>query len=495
MDDDSYLHNGEKVHITETTLATLGSLLHAQHLDTELRLGCVHSMLFRSSAPPGETLICRPLIDWDEVCYCRHGHQHYSHMGSRHCSCKLTNLPPATETVCSTFIKVLDTVVAACHANLLDWSVPANEGGQNGPSNATMIGELLAEFEHSWSVIIKRVPGATGPNGAPGPAPEWWTCEDGGRVRARRANQSWLTTLKGSGARGAASILGAGSDDSVFSATALLLQYDRMVELQASGNGGGGRQELHLDDNGVLQTIPVGRRVDEADAGAAVDSAQAQVADEAPTFALKQGVKLHGLNGRSDLNGQVGEVLGLLSGGRYPVKVLSSGEQVRIKPWNLERTGEHPLEGSIVTGRVMRYGEWFNMQSLMDVSMNAGKAAGDAFMALDAKEQADILAGRRAIGRPIEPVLPEGCPRQEWLGSGGDMCDGCGLTEERFRRLNGYDEDEEGEPFDVCVRCLYTACADCLVHHSRGTCFCKDSNFDFTYPPEEDREWYHRGYW
>ena len=101
-----------------------------------------------------------------------------------------------------------------------------------------------------------------------------------------------------------------------------------------------------------------------------------------------------------------------------------------------------------------------------------------------------------SCGPALRPFVDPGMiTRREWLGSGGDTCDGCGLTEERFRRLNGYDEDDEGEPFDICERCRYTACADCRVHHSRGTCYCKDSNFDFVYPPEVDREWYHRGYW
>ena len=493
LDDDSYLHDGKKVDITETTVASVTSLLHAQHLDTELRLGCVHSMLFRSSAPPGETLLCQPFMDWDEVRYCRHGHQHYSHAGSAHCGCKLTDLPPTTATVVGTFITVTDAVVAACHAGVLDWSLPAAQGEQNGLANHSMVGELLAEFEHSWSVIIKRVPGATGPNGVAGPAPDWWTCENGFHAKARRANQSWRTTLKGSGARGAThSIAGAGADESVFASTAWLLQYDRLLEFQT--HRGVGRQQLHFDDDGVLQLIPVGQRV-AAGAGGVAAEAQVVAGDDVPTFSLAQGVKIEGLNGRGDLNGQVGEVLGLVSGGRYPVKVLASGEQVRVKPTNLARTDEHPLEGKRVEGRMMRYGEWFNMQIILDAMMNGGEAAAGAFRALDAKEQADVLAGRRALGRPMDADLPEGCPRREWLGSGGDTCDGCGLTEERFRRLNGYDDDDEGEPFDICERCRYTACADCRVHHSRGTCYCKDSNFDFVYPPEVDREWYHRGYW
>ena len=81
-----------------------------------------------------------------------------------------------------------------------------------------------------------------------------------------------------------------------------------------------------------------------------------------------------------------------------------------------------------------------------------------------------------AVGAPLEPGLPPGCPRREWLGSGRgnypDTCDGCGLTEVDFRRLkvNGYEEGDVGEPFDVCEGCRYTACADCVIHLSKGTC-------------------------
>ena len=58
------------------------------------------------------------------------------------------------------------------------------------------------------------------------------------------------------------------------------------------------------------------------------------------------------------------------------------------------------------------------------------------------------------------------------------------------------ESEEVGEPLEVCVRCEYTACGDCRVHHSKGTCFCKDSNFNFRYPADPaEREWYHTGYW
>mmetsp|Transcript_67480 Transcript_67480/g.133811 ORF Transcript_67480/g.133811 Transcript_67480/m.133811 type:complete len:523 (-) Transcript_67480:14-1582(-) len=522
MEEDKFRHEGRVLSLQDLTLDNVGSMLRAQNMPTELRLGCVHTALFRSSAPPGQELTISPLIDWEEVQYCQHRRQHWNPNVSAGCGCKLTTLPPPTAEVVRAFIKIMDAVVGACHAKLLDWSIPPSEGEQNRPvHNTTMIGELLAEFQHSWAVIIKRVPGATGPHGVPGPIPSWWSGEAGGHAQALRANQAWRTTLAGSGARGERPI--SGSDDSVFSQTAWLLQYDRLLEFQArvAGPGYEGPQEMHFDDEGVLQLVPRGVHAGaepaipvgtvasssysaqvaaaEAEAALATVVAAAQNAREttsSATFALLQGVIIRGLNGRSELNGLVGEVLGIVSVGRYPVKVLSSGECVRVKAANLERTDAHPLEGKVIDGRCMRFGEWFNIQDILDASINGGKAAGDAFVSLEARDQADILAGRQALGSPIEPGLPEGCPRRELLGSGGGACDGCGQTEAQFRRLNGYEDGDEGEPFDVCERCQYTACADCRCHHSRGTCYCKDSNFDFTYPVrQEDREWYHRGEW
>lgn len=124
--------------------------------------------------------------------------------------------------------------------------------------------------------------------------------------------------------------------------------------------------------------------------------------------------------------------------------------------------------------------------------MNAGRAAGNAFKALDKAKQADVLAGRATLDVPKDPTLPPGCPRREWIGSGGGLrCDGCTETLASLRRF----EDDPELELDVCKRCRYAACESCRVHHSRGTCYCKDSNFDFVYPPEAEREWYHTGYW
>ena len=225
-------------------------------------------------------------------------------------------------------------------------------------------------------------------------------------------------------------------------------------------------------------------------------------------FSVQQHGKLHGLQARPDLNGQVAVVLGRLRDGRYPVQVLESAESMLVKPINLERTDASPEEGRCEEGKVMRYGEWFSVQALLDRSMNDGEAAGDAFAALDARAQADVLAGRRSVGPlPADPSLPEGCPRREWVGSGGAACDGCGQSREQLWRetWDGAEADEDAEApsdddaieIDVCERCKYTACENCAVHESRGTCHCKDANFGRAYPPsgDPDREWYHTGKW
>ena len=81
-----------------------------------------------------------------------------------------------------------------------------------------------------------------------------------------------------------------------------------------------------------------------------------------------------------------------------------------MKPSNLERTDQSPQEGKVVDGRVMRYGEWFDIQDVLDMSVNGGEAAGNAFAALDAREQADVLAGRRGISWADVPTRPPGLP-------------------------------------------------------------------------------------
>ncbi|KAJ7091340.1 hypothetical protein B0H15DRAFT_778494 [Mycena belliarum] len=59
-------------------------------------------------------------------------------------------------------------------------------------------------------------------------------------------------------------------------------------------------------------------------------------------------------------------------------------------------------------------------------------------------------------------------------------CTGCNVK---------YDE-EEYIAEDVCDDCGYTACESCVSHHSRGSCYCQNSNFGRPYCIMEPR-WYH----
>ena len=274
-------------------------------------------------------------------------------------------------------------------------------------------------------------------------------------------------------------------------------------------------QEAAVPQEAVVQVAPQEAVVGEAAAnhdvaasttavvGARVPSGMptADVVLPVEQLGTGQHVLVHGLQARPDLNGKVGEVLGREAGGRVPLKLLAGGERVKIRPANLFRTDASPEEGQMREGRVMIYGEWFDINALLDQMANGGAAVGSAFRDSPKHMQADVLAGRHVLGVPHDPTLPLACPRREWIGSGGSLCDGCGQTRVQVAALEWGDEaeeinsDQEAELIETCSRCMYSACGECRVHHSRGTCFCKDSNFDFVYPPEDEREWYHRGYW
>ena len=38
-----YLHNNQRVHLSQTTIETVGSMLKARHIPTQLRLGYLHA--------------------------------------------------------------------------------------------------------------------------------------------------------------------------------------------------------------------------------------------------------------------------------------------------------------------------------------------------------------------------------------------------------------------------------------------------------------------
>ena len=419
-------------HLSETTLDTVELMLKATHVPTKLRLGYLLACLFRSSTPVGERL-GPVLIDWDEVMHCNHGNPlRLISMGADECDCRAQWLPPTTAEAVRDFIRVMNAVVAA--HNALDWTLPARETAQDlaygNKPNVSLVGEVLAQFEHSWKTLIMRVPGGAGPHGALGPAPFWWT--DGLRVQAQKANAAWLIALKGSGARGALPLApDLDSCDDVFNSTGWLLQYHRLPELQSelARTPVGAQIKSFFDTEGMLRAVPdggfttpgaptatdvarpasggssgpSGGASDVASGGLSRGDARGSIAAEHGAFAVGQHVEVSGLSARPDLNGQVGEVLAPgKTGGRYPIRV--GGTSVLLKEEKLMRTARSPLESKIVNGFVMVCGEWFPMPRFLELSMRASEAACKMFAALDKKLQADVLAGRQKM----LPPPPEG---------------------------------------------------------------------------------------
>jgi hypothetical protein len=142
-------------------------------------------------------------------------------------------------------------------------------------------------------------------------------------------------------------------------------------------------------------------------------------------------------------------------------------------------------EGKVTDGMMMFAGEWFEVDQALDVMPNSGKATSDAFEALTWQGKANVLAGRVKLDIPWDPTLPPACPGREWYGSGGSK-----------RRCDGCNRQAKKKFMDTCTRCQYTICEDCCVHTARGTCFCKDRNFDMTYDPDPTkRGHYHHGRW
>ena len=336
----SYEHNGVWLQLSETTVDSLTSLLRATHVPTKLRLTYVTSALFPL---PGQYAPSdRPLIQWQHTLFCRHGHQHRLSVGSAHCACQL-NPPPATEAVVDAFIAIVNKVVEAQDA--YDWAAPPvdldqqNVGDDGQPiCNTTLVGEFFAEIEFLWKVILKRVPGAVGDEGQPGPKPRWWA--DGGLERARRANAAWYSALMASSARGDRPWMSGvgGPDPTPFYCTAFLLSHDVFEEWSAGGLDADDAEasEVAYDlEGGVFRLVPVEPAVAAAHAPPAAPPAAAPA-----VFERGQRVRIHGLKGRADLNGRVGVVLSPPADGRYPVKVRAAGgddESVRIKAANIER--------------------------------------------------------------------------------------------------------------------------------------------------------------
>ena len=399
--------HGRHFVLNETDIGTLDVMLKAKHIPTKLRLGYLHSCLFRSSTPPGETALGPHFVDWDEVKHCDDGDR-------LRLPSEDATLPPPSDKALLQFIRVVDALVAARES--LDWTIPASQREAavyaDQTPNTSMVGEMLAEFESSWKTLIMRIPGACGPHSPEGEPPAWWV-EGGMRAHAQRKNRSWLFALRGSGARGSRTLApDLDKSDDVFNASGWLLNFYRMPELQSelSKTNVGGEAELYFDDAGLLHSVPKGgvpppapppppspRALHDENALPPPSPRSAS-----SPFAIGQHVEVRGLVGRPELNGLVGEVRKPgLKGGRLPVRLLVQDKEVGIKPDNLSRTDKSPHEGKVVNGQVMLYGEWFLMERFVGLLQDKS----NGFAKLKKRSQADVLAGRTPDPKDLEDVV------------------------------------------------------------------------------------------
>eukprot|EP00928_Gymnodinium_smaydae_P086746 TRINITY_DN71183_c0_g1_i1.p1 TRINITY_DN71183_c0_g1~~TRINITY_DN71183_c0_g1_i1.p1 ORF type:complete len:419 (-),score=87.65 TRINITY_DN71183_c0_g1_i1:53-1174(-) len=102
--------------------------------------------------------------------------------------------------------------------------------------------------------------------------------------------------------------------------------------------------------------------------------------------------------------------------------------------------------------------------------------------ASDAAAAAFSPVSRRAPAAACSPLQPEAGGKD--FGSGGEQCDWCGLV-----------PDEGRDALKICGRCRYSVCDECAPHQTKGTCFCKDSNFGQAYPRGAKRKSFMRGSW
>jgi hypothetical protein len=133
---------------------------------------------------------------------------------------------------------------------------------------------------------------------------------------------------------------------------------------------------------------------------------------------------------------------------------------------------------------------------LNEIKFNGGFAA---YNLLDEQGKCDVIAERKNLEYPVDPSLPPGCPSKQYLGTGGTTeCDGCCTSIVSIARMEGMSVEEvsSNNMLRVCPRCHYASCENCTVHHSKGTCYCKESNYGHAYAENvEDRPWYQSGIW
>eukprot|EP01084_Bolivina_argentea_P152752 266395_1 len=222
-------------------------------------------------------------------------------------------------------------------------------------------------------------------------------------------------------------------------------------------------------------------------------------------YSIHDKIKVIGLKRKCIYNGCKGEIIGPMDNNlRYPIKILTkdcidqvlwiNSRNIRYavnvySDANRKHTYEmnEKKEFEPEPGKMRFAGAEIDIQKYLDVCFNNGKLYNDTFSHLSVEDQRDVLLDKKQIVISEDARLMELV--QQHTGSNGEKCDSCYVI---FETENDWDECAELDR--ICEFCKYTVCDNCCVHHSRGKCFCKDSNFGYDYDSNpNDRELYQYG--
>lgn len=215
-------------------------------------------------------------------------------------------------------------------------------------------------------------------------------------------------------------------------------------------------------------------------------------------FELGQRVRLCGLVSSKHLNGRVGTVVslppavngGASKAGRVGVALAESrgvwDDEVDAEAAAAEAAAAKAKKPVAVRPECVR--RLGRLEAFTDLEVDLG-APEDEDRASDDEVEARLPRGQSsgpACHLGVWLALPDGCPGPSWLGHGGAKCDPGG----------GW-EDGEDEDLEVCSRWQYNCSEMGRCSTGRGTCFCKDTNFETLEYDEnpKERAWYHHGTW
>ena len=152
-------------------------------------------------------------------------------------------------------------------------------------------------------------------------------------------------------------------------------------------------------------------------------------------------------------------------------------------------------------------GKQIPMENYLSV-FNKGAAYRAKFVELSVEKQANILLGNLSLDMiNIDNNIREKEILEKYTGTNGEECDGCQLQYKEYLEDVWIGDPHDPNTIDkrpkekewlvkICKRCKYGVCENCEHDKQRGTCFCKDSNFNQDYNKDLDqRHWYQRGFW